>query len=145
MVARDPALTVIVSAKTRVSEVLEAVPDELSRSLAGQTPAPVTTEDPVAELGLPFDRTLVTALRRLQDPPADELTVDQSHPEAQARHGLGGRQTAVVVVLDLLAGARLPVTQVAHHLGIRVELDLVLEVFVGQRHQQDAAGPKRGL
>lgn len=47
--------------------------------------------------------------------------------------------------LDLLADTRMPVPQIAHHLRIGVELDLVLEVFVRYRDKFDAAGAERVL
>ncbi len=47
--------------------------------------------------------------------------------------------------LDLLAGARTTLSQVAHHLGISVEINLVLEVFLGQRDEPEAVGLQGGL
>jgi hypothetical protein len=41
--------------------------------------------------------------------------------------------------LDLLACAR-PTAEVAHHLGIRVELDLPLEMLVSEWHQREPLG-----
>jgi hypothetical protein len=42
-------------------------------------PWATSSEQPVAELGLPL-----SARRRLQQPPPDELSVDESNPETQA-------------------------------------------------------------
>ena len=84
------------------SQVLEPVPEELTRSFARQAVAPVAAQDPVPELGLPIDRALVGALRRLQDPPADELAIDEPGPEAESRNPPRGRETSPVEPLDLL-------------------------------------------
>ncbi|HST19148.1 MAG TPA: hypothetical protein VLK36_15995 [Gaiellaceae bacterium] len=46
--------------------------------------------------------------------------------------------------LDLPARAR-PTAEIAHHLGIRVELDLLLEMLVGERHQGEPLGVQRLL
>jgi len=127
------------------SQVLEPVPEELTRSFARQAVAPVAAQDPVPELGLPIDWALVGALRRLQDPPADELAIDEPGPEAESRNPPRGRETSPVEPLDLLAGARSTVAQVAHHLRIRVEVDFLLEVLVRQRDEPDAARVKRRL
>ena len=70
----------------------------------------------------------------LEDPPADELVVDEADPVAEPVHLLRGRQAPRVLGLDLVARAR-PTGEVAHHLGIGVELDLPLEVLVGERQQ----------
>jgi hypothetical protein len=69
----------------------------------------------------------------LQRPPADELAVDKPDPEAEPVDLRRGCHPPRVAGLDLLARAR-PTADVAHHLGVRVELDLPLEVLVGERH-----------
>lgn len=134
-----------VKGRVEQSQVLEPVPDELTRSFAGQAVAPVAAQDPVPEFGLPFDRALVRALRRLEDPPADELVIDEADPEAKSRHPPRGRETTAVEPLDLLASTRSTVAQIAHHLRIRVEVDLPLEVRVRQRDEPDATRVKRRL
>jgi hypothetical protein len=72
----------------------------------------------------------------LKDPPADELVLDEADPEAESVHLLRGCNPPRVVGDDLLAWAG-PTAEVAHHLEVRVELDLPLEVLVGERHQRD--------
>lgn len=74
-----------------------------------------------------LDRAVVGALRRLQDPPPDELLLDEPGPEAETRNPPRDCETPLVEPLDLLAGACSTVTQVAHHLRIRIEVDFVLD------------------
>ncbi len=47
--------------------------------------------------------------------------------------------------LDLEARPGPPVPEEAHHLGVGVEFDLMLEVLVGQRNETQAAGTQRRL
>ena len=121
------------------------MPNELARSLAGQSLAPVAAQEPVSELGLSVNRALVRALGRLKDPPADELAINESDPEAESDHTPCGREAMLVAPFDVLAAARPAIAQVAHHFGVGVEFDLILEVFVRQRDQPKTAGAKRRL
>jgi hypothetical protein len=97
---------------------------------------PVTRQQPVAQIGHARVVGLVRAVGGLKDPPADELVVDEADPEAESVHLLRGFHPPRVVGHDLLACAG-PTGEVAHHLEVRVELDLPLEVLVVQRHQRD--------
>src|SRR5829696_3843727 len=117
-------------------DVVEAVADQLTRPLRGEALAPVTRQQPVAQVGYAGVVGLVGSLGGLKDPPADELVVDETDPEAESIHLLRGRHPPRVAGYDLLACAG-PTAEVAHHLEVRVELDLPLEVLVGERHQRD--------
>ena len=70
---------------------------------------------------------------------------DDPGPEAQSRHKPGCREPTLVQVLDLFAGARQAVSEVAHHLRVGVELDLMLKMLVGERNQRYSGGVERGL
>jgi hypothetical protein len=71
---------------------------------------------------------------RLQDPPADELAGGESDPEAEPGRLFGGGEPAPVVLLEFGAGLS-PRREVAHHFGVGVELDLQLDVLVGERER----------
>ena len=120
-------------------DVFEAVAHQLPRPLRREALAPVTLQQPVAQVGYSRVIGLVGAMGGLKGPPADELVVDEADPEAESVHLLRGCHPPRVAGLDLLACAR-PTAEVAHHLGIRVELDLPLEVPVGEWHQCDPLG-----
>jgi hypothetical protein len=96
----------------------------------------VTPQQPVAQVGHARVVGLVGAVGGLKNPPADELVVDEADPEAETVHLLRGCHPPRVAGDDLLACAG-PTAEVAHHLEVRVELDLPLEVLVGERHQCD--------
>ena len=64
-------------------ETFEPVPDQLTRALAGQPLAPAAAQQPVTELGLTILRTLVSAGRRLEMPPAGELPRYEAGPVAR--------------------------------------------------------------
>ena len=120
-------------------DVFEAVAHELPRPLRREPVAPVTPQQPVAKIGYSRVIGLVGAVSGLEGRPADELVVDQSDPKAEPVHLLRGCDPPRVAGLDLLACAR-PAAEVAHHLRIRVELDLPLEVPVGEWHHCDPLG-----
>ena len=94
----------------------------------------MTLEQPVAQIGHRRVVGLVGTVGGLKDPPADEIVVDQADPVAESVHLLRGCHAPCVMGLDLLACA-CPTGEVAHHLGIRVERDLPLEVLIGEWHQ----------
>ncbi|GAA1009898.1 hypothetical protein Aple_022860 [Acrocarpospora pleiomorpha] len=58
---------------------------------------------------------------------------------------VGDREAVAVEEFDLLAGTGTAVAQIAHDLGVGVQLDLVFQVFVRERDQQDATAPQRRL
>jgi hypothetical protein len=99
----------------------------------------MTSQQPVAEVGDARVVRLVGAVGGLQDPPADELVFDQADPEAEPVHLLRGCRPPRVGGLDLLSRAG-PTAEMAHHLGVRVELDLPLEVLVREREQREPLG-----
>jgi hypothetical protein len=67
------------------------------------------------------------------------LMVDEADPEAESVNLVRGCHPPRVAGLDLVPCAG-PTAEVAHHLGIRVELDLPLEVLVGEWHQREPLG-----
>jgi hypothetical protein len=75
----------------------------------------------------------------LKGPPADELVVDKPDPEAESVHLLSDCHPPRVAGLDLYACARTTAEE-AHHLGIRVEFDLPLEVLVREWQQREPLG-----
>jgi len=93
----------------------------------------------VAKIGHTWVVGLVGAVGGLKGPPADELVVGQPDPEAEPGHFLRGCDPPRMAGLDVLACAG-PTAEVAHHLGIRVELDLPLEVLVREWNQREPLG-----
>ena len=81
----------------------------------------------------------------LQDPPADEILVDQADPVPESVHLPRGCDPPRVADLDLLACACLTQLQVTHHLGIGVERDLPLEVLIGEWAHQGEPMRVQGL
>jgi hypothetical protein len=71
------------------------MPDQLTRALAGQPLAPAAAQQPVTELGLTILRTLVSAGRRLEMPPADELPRYEAGPVAETGNLVRGWLGAV--------------------------------------------------
>lgn len=112
----------------------EAVAQQFTRALAGQSLAPGSTHEPEAEIGLARYLPLVGAVRRLQHPKADKPPSIESDPEAEARDLFAGAQSALVSLLDLGSGKRATV-EVAENLRIGVELDFELEMIVIERNQ----------
>jgi hypothetical protein len=104
----------------------------------------VTPQQPVAEVSDVGVVGLVGAVGRLKRPPAHELVVYEADPEAEPVHLLCGCHPPRVAGHGVLASAR-PPAEVAHHLGIGVELDLPLEVLVGEWQQGDPLGPQGPL
>ena len=93
----------------------------------------MTPHQAVAEVGHSRIVGLIGAVGGLERPPADELALDEPHPEAEPINFPRCRHAARMAGLCFLAGAR-ATAQVAQHLGIGVELDLALEVLVGEWH-----------
>ena len=98
--------------------------------------SPVILEQPVAQVGHARVVGLVGAVGRLKVPPPDELVVGEADPEAESVDLLRGCHPPQVADLDLLPRAG-PSGEVAHHVGIRVELDLPFKVLVGERDEGD--------
>jgi hypothetical protein len=146
IVAREAVLTAIVSAKMR-SSPRSSNPCRISSRapLACQAAPPPTAQQAIAEFRLPVYRPLVSTFRRLQDPPADERAVDEPAPEAQSGNPGRGGKPSTMQDLHLRPVTCTAVAQVAHHLRIGVEFDLVLQVLVGQRHEPHPPGLQRGL
>jgi hypothetical protein len=88
----------------------------------------------VAEVGLARDSWLIRSLRRLQNPPADEIVVREAGPESETGHLVGGGEPAPVRLLDFDRRAS-PPGDVSHDFGIGVQFDLELEMLIGQRHE----------
>jgi hypothetical protein len=65
-------------------------------------------------------------------------------PATSGWSGPCGGQPAPVRLLDLGAGCG-PADDVAHHLGIGVQLDLQLQMVVGERYQSEPVGVQRRL
>ncbi len=99
----------------------------------------MTPQQPVADIGHAGIIGLVGAMSRLKSPPTDELVVDQPDPEAESVHLPRGCHPPCVAGLDLLMCAG-TAAEVTHHLRIRVERDLPLEMFVGEWGQCDPLG-----
>jgi hypothetical protein len=99
----------------------------------------MTPQQSVAEVGHGRVVGLVGPVGGPKDPPTDELVVDETDPEAEPVHSPGGSHPPRVVGLDLLPRAR-PTAEVLHHLGIRVELELPLEMLVGEWRQLQPLG-----
>jgi len=90
IVARDAALTDMVSAKIRVSPT-------------SSNPYRMSSRAPsLPELSLTCYRTLVGTLGWFEDPPPDELSVDESGPEAEPRHAIGDGESPAMQLLDLV-------------------------------------------
>jgi len=101
----------------------EAVPDKLARALGGVAAAPVPAQQPEAKVRLAGDFRLIWAVRRLQDPPADEVASVESDPKAEPGHLACGGDPAPMGPLDLGTRQGAP-GEVAHDFGIGVQLDL---------------------
>jgi hypothetical protein len=83
-------------------------------------------------------------VRRLQDPPADKGVLGEPDPAAQPGHLVRGGEPPAMRLLDL--GARGgPAGEVAHDLGVGVQLGFELEVLVRQRYESESFGVQRRL
>jgi hypothetical protein len=78
----------------------EAVAQQFARALAGQSLAPPSTQQSVAEIGFARDFSLVGTVRRLKHPEADELPSMESDPETEPGDLLPGEHSALVSLLD---------------------------------------------
>src|SRR5205814_8392065 len=88
------------------SDVFEAVSHQLPRPLRREPLAPVTPQQPVAQIGYSWVVGLVGAMSGLKDPPPDELVVGQANPEAESVHLLRSCRPPRVSGLDLTTYAR---------------------------------------
>ncbi|MFJ5685836.1 hypothetical protein [Streptomyces sp. NPDC093099] len=73
-----------------------------------------------------------------QDPVAGEVPFGEPGPVPQAGNPVRVRQELAVLCLHLFTAAN--ATQVAQHLGIGIELDLMVKVLIRQRDQMDPLG-----
>ena len=91
------------------ADVGEAVPDKLACAFSGVAAAPVPTQQPVAKVGFADDFRLIGPVRRLQDPPADEVIAVESDPKSEPGHGTCGGDPALMARSTSARDKALPV------------------------------------
>jgi hypothetical protein len=88
-------------------------------------------------------------VRRVEHEQADEgvgvlLLPGEAHPHAETVDLVGPAHPVDVLGARLVRGLRAG-EQVAQHLGVGVELDLEVEMLVGERYEDQAVGSEHGL